>query len=344
VSQAETPRRRVVVTGAGGFIGSHLAADQLRRGREVVALDLSLERLEPLGEAPGLERVEADLADRTALERALRGADIVFHLAAAHLSVAAADEEFRRVNVEALRGLADACLSAGVRRLVHASSVGVYGEIREPPADETSACHPEVAYEVTKLEGERLLLDLWREKALPVVILRPAWVYGPGCPRTEKLFRSVAAGRFPLASGRDAQRHCLYIRDAVDAFERAAWSDAALGRVIVIGDARASTVGEVVERIADLTGGRRPLRLPLPVLRAAALAAELAFRPTGREPPLSRRSLKFYTQNTAFRTDLARDLLGFTACYELGTGLQETWSILCAGNFWRVPLPEPSRA
>lgn len=329
----------MLVTGAGGFIGSHLAADLADRGQHVVALDLHLDRVRHL-ESPGrFELIEADVAEPAVQARALEGVGSVYHLAAAHLTVGAGDEEFWRVNVEGVRSLIAAAEAVGVERFVHCSSIGVYGKIEHPPADENSPCHPDIAYETTKLEGEKVVLEAIAKRGFPAVIIRPAWVYGPGCGRTEKLFRSISKGTFFLAGRGDALRHCVYIRDMVHAFQLAASSDKALGQVIIVGDSSAVRVRQLCDEIAALTGGRRPFSLPLPALWAAGMLAELLFKPLGAEPPLSRRTLKFFTSNTAFDISRARELLGYEPEYDLASGLAETASILGAKEPWRVPLP-----
>jgi nucleoside-diphosphate-sugar epimerase len=269
--------------------------------------------------------------------KALVGADTVYHLAACHLGVRQAEEEFERINVGAAADLVRQAATAGVRRFVHCSSVGVYGRIASPPADEESPCHPVLAYERTKLAGEQMVLAAAREVGLETVVLRPAWVYGPGCPRTEKLFRTVGAGTFVVGGPGDSLRHCVYVRDMVEAFLLAARSEQAVGQRIIIGDRGAVKIRELVDRIATLTGGRRPPRVPLAALAAAGALAEWVFRPFGAEPPISRRTLEFFTSNTSFRIDRARRLLGFEPAYDLAAGLAETWECLRAPSGVRAP-------
>jgi len=333
--------RKILVTGAGGFIGSHLTADQIRRGYRVVALDLTLERLADLGSSDRVELVEGDVTDPRVLARVLREVDTVYNLAATHLAVRASEREFRRVNVEGVQTLVDACRFGGVRRLVHCSTVGVIGNVTKPPADEDAPCHPTLPYERTKLEGEKIVSDACAEHGLRAVILRPAWVYGPGCPRTEKLFRSIGGGRFAIAGSGKNLRHCVYIRDMVEALNLAADSDRALGQVIIVGDNEAVTIGQLVREIAAVTGSRRPPRIPRSLLYLTASTVELVFRLKGKEPPFSRRTLKFFDNTTAFDISRARRLLGYTPRYDLTAGLRETHRILDAGGYWRVPLPEP---
>ena len=332
----------MLVTGAGGFIGSHLAADQHSRGRRVVALDLDPARVAHLEQPGWFEIVQGDFLDPALARGALRGVDTVFHLAAAHLGSRASEAEHWRVNVEGVRELVEVAREAGVRRFIHCSSVGVHGRVEDPPADEQSPCRPELAYERSKLAGEAAVMAAIRDHDFPAVILRPVWVYGPGCPRTEKLFRSVRMGLFPLAGRGEVLRHCMYIRDMVEAFDRAAEAPEAVGEVIIVGDELPATVRSLVEEIAALVGARPPRSVPLPALRAAAGLSELAFRPLGKEPPISRRSIKFYTNNTAFDIAKARRVLGWSPRYDLKTGLAETYRFLSSPAPWRVPLSDPA--
>jgi nucleoside-diphosphate-sugar epimerase len=336
---ASTKDHGVLVTGAGGFIGRHLVADQLERGRRVVATDLHLDALESLASSPDLELVQGDIGDRPLQRAILEGVSTVFHLAATHLSVRASAADYRRVNVEAVGSLIRHARDAGVRRFVHCSTVGVYGPLPHI-ADETTPCRPEFEYEKTKLEGESVVLDVHRSDDVAAVVLRPAWVYGPGCPRTEKLFKAIERGRFLVAGKGDTFRHCLYIRDMVKALELAARVPGAVGQVLIIADEEAVTIRELVDRIAALSGKASPVRVPFALMRAAARVSELGFGLLRREPPLTRRSLRFFTGNTSFRTDRARELLGFQADYSLAQGLAETQAHRRAGRFWAVPLPE----
>lgn len=338
----DQPPQHVLVTGAGGFIGSHLAAALVDRGHDVVALDLDLESVRHL-ETPGrLELLEADVCDTDALRAALEGVDIVFHLAAAHLEASTAPDEFWRVNRDGVRTLVENAARAGVRRFVHCSSVGVYGRLREVPADETTACRPELTYDKSKLAGEGVVIEATRQ-GLSAVILRPVWVYGPGCPRTEKLFRALEKGRFVVAGGGSALRHCIYIKDMVEAFLLAATAREVDGETIVVGDKGAVTVRHLVDEMAALAGCRPPRSVPLPLVLLLAAAVESACRPFGKEPPISRRTLRFFTGNTSFDTARAGALLGFDPQYDLGRGLAETYALLRGERPWQLAFSDANR-
>ena len=167
----------VLITGAGGFIGRHLAADQAARGRRVVAMDVDLSAVAHL-QSPGrfelLERSICSPEHRATALREFGQVDTVFHLAAVHLGARHGEADFQRVNVEASEALALDAASAGVGRFVHCSSVGVYGRIESPPADESTPCAPRLAYERTKLAGEKAVLGAGARSGLATIALRPA--------------------------------------------------------------------------------------------------------------------------------------------------------------------------
>jgi nucleoside-diphosphate-sugar epimerase len=316
----------VLITGAGGFIGAHLTADQLRRGHDVRALDVNLDRLEKFeDQGDRLRRIAGDIRDTTLMRKAVEGVDTIFHLASAHLELTEGDEYFESINVGAIRTLFDAARKAGVKRIVHCSSVGVYGPLPSVPADESSQCNPDILYEMTKLRGEQAVLEEAERTGLSAVILRPAWVYGPGCPRTLKLFRNLARQRFPMVGSGQNLRHPIFVQDMCDAFELAASTSDVEGEILIIAGERPLTVNELVETICTVLDVDPPrLRIPLPMMYPACWAMEKMGSIIRKEPPFSTRSLKFFTENSAFRTDKAAEKLEFSAKVGLAEGLQLT--------------------
>jgi nucleoside-diphosphate-sugar epimerase len=316
---------RVLITGAGGFIGSHLVVDQLERGREVTAVDLHVEALQPLSSNSHLQVVAGDFTDTALLDSHLPGHDVCFHLASAHLETNVDDTYFWQVNVEGTRNFVARCHQAGIGRFVHCSSVGVYGDIESPPADEETECHPDIAYERSKLAGETAVLDYARQNDYELTVVRPAWVYGPRCPRTLKLFRTIKKGRFFFVGNGRTLRHPIYIDDMVRGFEVAATHERAAGQIFIIAGPRAVTLVELTDGIADCLGVPPPkLKLPQLLVWPGVYFLELVGALTGREVPFTRRSLKFFTGNTAFTTKKAYEVLGFRAQTELSAGLKQT--------------------
>jgi nucleoside-diphosphate-sugar epimerase len=323
----------VLITGGGGFIGSHLVDSQLSQDNTVRALDMHAERLAHVADHPDLEIIIGDITEKNLVRQSAEDIDLIYHLASAHLDVSLDDEQYRRVNVDATVDLLEAALEAGVKRVVHCSSVGVIGDVKTPPADETSPCNPTNIYEKTKLAGERAALAFAQERSLPVVVARPAWVYGPRCPRTQKLFRAIRKGRFPIFGLGRNLRHPVYVSDAVSGLELCGEVDQISGQVYIIGGEESVTIEELVHLVTEVIGVDPPkIHLPIFMGMLIAYSLQIVFKPLGRQPPFSRRSLDFFLKNNAYDVTKARRELGFNPRVELRTGLQKTWDWLEIGD------------
>lgn len=318
-------RRKVLVTGAGGFIGRHLVRDQLDRGYSVVATDVDLGGLEEMQPGARLQCRRADIRSTGDMQSLLGNCDTVFHLAAAHLDVLRDQDSFYEVNVQAAGSFARLAAEEGAGRFVHCSTVGVYGPLRRLPADEETRPAPDIAYEETKLAGEQAVRDALSGTRTSNVILRPAWVYGPSCPRTLKLIRTISRRRFFFVGDGTNSRHPIYISDMLEAFELAATREVPPGEVIIIAGPEAITVQQLVQLIIEELGmDYAPPRLPAWFMKAACLAVEKTAAMVGREPPFSRRSLKFFSESSAFDVAKAERLLEFRPTIDTRRGLQLT--------------------
>jgi nucleoside-diphosphate-sugar epimerase len=316
---------RALVTGAAGFIGAHCVRDLAARGWQVRALDVH-EAQAPL--PAGVDFRVADLRDKAALAGAVAGVDVVFHLASVHLDVSASYEEFESVNVKAVEDLVEACAASGVRRLVHVSSVGVYGHVRNPPADESAPLDPINDYERTKRAGEDSARRAAARCGLDLVILRPSWVYGEGCPRTEKLVGALRKQRFFYIGEARNLRHPIYIDDFLEGMRLAAQAGAgATGKTYNVAGPRWMTVQQMVDTVAQAVGAPAPsLRMPRWAGLAAGWAAECVGAVLRINPPISRRTLAFFENDNAFDIGAARRDLGFEPVVELTEGMRRACS------------------
>ena len=318
-------RETALVTGAGGFIGRHLVADLLASGQRVIALDVNLSAIEHTRSHEYLRLAQLDIRCHDAVCDLIGEADVIYHLAAAHLEVGEQESYYHAINVVALHNMLNAAAKAGVRRFIHCSTVGVYGPLASTPADEETQCHPDIAYEKTKLEGERAVIQAAAENKLSAVIIRPSWVYGPQCPRTEKLLRSIRKRRFFFVGNGENLRHPIYINDLLRALQLAATAEIPSGEVIIAAGPEAVTTRDLVTRIQTLSATRHSIpTLPLLPVLIACRVLEVVFALFNKQPPFSTRSLKFFTESSAFDGAKAQKVLGFTPTVALADGLAET--------------------
>jgi nucleoside-diphosphate-sugar epimerase len=314
--------KRVLVTGAAGFVGSHFAPYLAARGFEVRAIDVH-PPAQPQGS--GVAFRLQDIREPRGLAVALAGIDTVINLASVHLDVHATPAQFESVNVRALEQLIELSAAAGVRRVVQVSSVGVYGHVAHPPAAEDAPLNPENDYERTKAAGEAAARRAAARTGLDLVIVRPSWVYGVGCPRTRKLIASLRKRQFFFIGRGNNLRHPIHIDDFNAGLELAALAGPEIsGRTFNIAGPRWMTVEQMVSEFA------RALRVPLPVVHAprwlgltVGWTAERVSAVVGVEPPVSRRTLAFFENDNAFDIRAARESLGFDPQTDLPAGARE---------------------
>jgi nucleoside-diphosphate-sugar epimerase len=315
----------VLITGAGGFIGSHLVDSQLAQSAQVRALDLHLGLLSHVFDHPNLTIIEGNILDNSNLAHWMSEVEVVYHLASAHLDVSLSDKHYHQVNVGGTIGLLEAACRAGVKRFVHCSSVGVMGDVENPPANEDTPCNPTNIYERTKLEGEQAARGFGQEHNFPVIIARPAWVYGPRCPRTAKLLRQVKKRRFPIFGDGQNLRHPIFISDAIAGLERCAEVPEAIGETFIIAGSKPVTINDLLNEIAAAQRVPAPsIHLPMPLGLLAAYALQTVFRVIRRSPPFSRRSLDFFLKHNAYDISKARRMLDFNPVVDLKAGFLQT--------------------
>jgi nucleoside-diphosphate-sugar epimerase len=313
------------VTGAAGFTGLALARSLTRRGQHVRGLVRNRKRASYLEQA-GVEIIAGDVRDRATVQDALLGVDTVYHLAAVFRRAGVPDSEYRSVHVDATRQLVECSAAAGVRRFVHCSTVGVHGDVEaQAPAAEDAPFHPGDIYQVTKLEGERMALDTAGRVGLPLTVVRPGPIYGPGDRRLLKLIGGVARKRFVLLGDGTPHFQMVYVDDLIEGFRLAADTPAAVGRTYIVAGGEAPTLNELVEEIASVAHVAPPrTRLPVWPFWVAGAICEGVCVPLGIEPPIFRRRVAFFTKNRWFDTSRARDELGYAPKVRLRDGIRRT--------------------
>ena len=313
-----------LVTGATGFTGSHLVQALVRRGERVRVL---LRPTSDLTQLAGLdvEVVRGDIRDSAAVEQAVRGADIVYHLAACFREAGAKDSVYHDVHVEGTGNVLRAACKYGVGRVVHCSTGGVHGHITNPPADENAPLNPGDIYQETKLQGEQLAFAFHKREGLPVAVVRPTGIYGPGDLRMLKFYQLVQRRRFVMLGAGRALYHFTYISDLVEGFLLAAQNEKAVGQAYLIGGERYLTLSEWVNMLAEELRVPSPrYRLPVGPFYALAAVCETVCPPLGVAPPFFRRRVDIFTKDRAFDITKAKQELNFRPQVDLKTGIHRT--------------------
>ena len=313
--------RKAAVTGAGGFIGNAVCRRLATEGAEVRGLDVDPAaggRVE-MAEAAFFE---VDVGDREALTRVLEQANLVVHTAA-QVRDWGSMEEFVRVNVAGTANILDACAEVGADRVVHISSVVVYGYESRSEQDETAFRRVHgIPYIDTKSASDRLAC---RRGA---VVIRPGDVYGPGSvPWTLRPFELARAGRLAVPDRGDGLMLPLYIDDLAEAVVLSL-AGGESGEAYTVWDDRARvTFEEHFNRLARFAGGREARRLPRRVLELAGMATERWAKLRGRPPAFTSRAVTFIDRRGTVSTAKARDQLGWEpgVSYEDGMRRTEEW-------------------
>jgi nucleoside-diphosphate-sugar epimerase len=317
------------VTGGTGFIGSHVVERLAASGLAVAVVSRSGRWR--WGRAPeGVECVALDLRDpavQPRLDRLVRNSRTIINLAGTLFRPGVPEDDYRELHVEGVRRLVKAARSAsgnGLRRLVHVSTTGVLGPTGADPVDEGSEPHPTTWYEATKLEGERTALEEGSAE-LEVVVVRPGLVYGPRDLHLLGLYRAVDRGLYRTIAGGDARWQPIHVADVSHGIECAAGGRDVNGEVFHVAGNETIAVAELAGKIAALLGRRiRRPSLPYGVAMAAGTALEVAARPFGLEPPLTRSRVRTLTEDRLYRTEHVRRKLGFEPATRLDDGLAET--------------------
>lgn len=308
--------RRVLVTGAAGFIGSHLAETLVRQGAEVRVLV----RYNSAGARGHLDGLEAEIRgaievhastveDPFAVRRAVTGVDTVFHLAAL-IGIPysyIAPQHYVATNVQGTVNVLEACLREDVRRLVHTSTSETYGTAQYTPIDELHPLVGQSPYSASKIAADQMALSYYRSFDLPVAVLRPFNTYGPRQSARAiipTLMTQLLAGKEAISLGSpDPTRDLNFVADTVAGFLGIAGCDAALGEVVNVGTGRTISIGDLAARIIAISG------------RQVAL----------RTDPDRVRPAKSEVQVLQARIDKAAALFGYAPSVSLDEGLRRTW-------------------
>ncbi|MDO8683380.1 MAG: NAD-dependent epimerase/dehydratase family protein [Armatimonadota bacterium] len=320
---------KVLVTGGAGFIGRHLISVLLKEGHSVRCLTHSNSAIDL--QAQGVEIVKGDITDPDSIRNIADSIDVVYHLASSgHVgaNTDAAYKEFRHVNVIGLRNLIDEVVERSrISRLVHFSSTAAMGLI-EGEANEESVCRPQTPYQRTKYEAEEILRRKFHRDGLPVVILRPSMVYGPGDRNQEFLAmcKMVKKGRFPLSSTSEGLTPLVHVDDVAQA-AMLAKTRGREGQTYIITADRSYSIHELIDVIASTLGvSRGGIEIPNWTMEVAAVVCEIGSKAFGSQPALTRRRLKSILADRSFDISKAVKELGYAPRTSLRDGVADVIS------------------
>jgi nucleoside-diphosphate-sugar epimerase len=314
---------KALVSGANGFTGSHLTKLLLKKGYEIRGIVRKNANLETIKNLP-IEIYYADLATHNSFDDAMKDIDIVFHVGAAYRVEGVPEKYFWDVNLEGTRKLLEAAKKKGVKRFVHCSTGGVQGHIKKIPAKEEDPYNAGDYYQKSKLAGEKLALQYCKE-GLPITIVRPTGIYGPGDTRYLKLFKFINNGSFKMIGSGNVFHHLVFVEDLAEGILLAGEKKEAVGEIFTIGGEGYYTLNELVKKVAFILKKPTPkMRIPYFPVWFAGLIFEIICKPFGIKPPIFRRRVDFFVKDRAFDISKAKRVLGYKPKIDIDEGLSIT--------------------
>lgn len=319
---------RYLVTGATGFIGPYLVERLVSEGhlcRCLVRPGSNIQRLENLG----VEIVRGDITFPQSLQGISENVDGLLHLATlGHMSNFRVTESmFHAVNVQGTINVMQEALRAGVRRVVHCSTVAAMGICSEVPATEKSACNPHHPYGRSKLQAEREVLRMVEDHALPAVIVRFSMVYGPGDWRDIlRLTRLAKKGLSPKIGNRPKLTPLIHVDDAVQGLLLAAVKGR-VGETYLITNPQSEPFDKIRKILQDALGVRcMPIYVPEWAALTMAFLIEMVFTLFKKAPTVTRKNIESTLTDRVFSIEKAHTDLGFAPRVDPEKGLRETVS------------------
>jgi nucleoside-diphosphate-sugar epimerase len=315
----------VLVTGASGFLGSHLVEVLLARGEQPRVLV----RPDDDGSALDSRKVDVrrgDVVDRAAVRAAMRGVDRVVHCAAL-TGPWGPEAEYERTNVRGLETMVRGALAAGARRFVHVSSITVHGNDVGGEVDESAPLREESnPYSRSKVAGERLLERMIREDGAPVTVVRPGWIYGPRDTASfARLAQMIDKRQMIMVGSGENHLPLIYVRDAAQGVILASEGPQAVGRAYLLVNDELVTQRQFITVLAAELGAPPPARrIPYRLALTLAGLAEDVGRLTGRRPPVMRYGMQLLGGENRFVIRRARDDLGFSPQVNLVEGIRRS--------------------
>lgn len=303
--------KKVLVTGATGFIGRHIIRDLLKQGYKIRILSRNLKSFND-----NIKVIKGDITNANSLKKACSDVDYVLHLAAlTNVDKFTPNQHalFKKINVNGTINLLNAC--DDVERFIHFSSIDALGIIEDKVLNENSEANPSRPYEISKYESELKVKKYEKENGIPTTILRPALVYGEGeiidlmkiNVVVLQMCKMIKKHIFPIIGSGKNHLPFTHVKNIVDGTLLALNSKKAIGQTYFLGDERSYSLNETVKIISDIQGVKFPgFHIPKPIAYTAAFFFETIGNLLKVNPPLSKSGIEYITANRLFSIKKAK--------------------------------------
>lgn len=315
----------ILVTGATGFIGKKLVAVLQNQGHQIYALCRNRGKAEKVL-PQDCKIIIGDITDRDSIKGCCDGIDMVYQLVGLsgnELPSAHQFERFRKVNVEGLRNIVEEAERAGVKRFIQVSSIAAMGIVKKMPINGESICNPYLPYQVSKREGELLLLELFKKKGFPVIIVRPAKVYGVcGEDSYESIIKMCKKGVFPKIGIKDTMVSHCYIDDLITNLTLLT-DKGKLGQIYIFATEQPIGFYESVRLIAkEMNVKVHMIPMPRWIMASAAYCIERICGFVGKKAPVTRRNVIAATTDRIYDFSKNKEDLGFVSSVSMKEGIR----------------------
>ena len=262
---------KIFITGATGFIGAHLIECLKNTDHELFCLARKTSQIQPL-EAAGARIIIGDITDKESLVRNMQGCDWLIHLASNFEFWVPDKQVYQAVNIEGVRNVMESALETGIKKVVHVSTVAVYGNATWPITEESQfGSYRPSRYAQTKYEGDLIALRMYEEKGLPLVVIYPSAVIGANDPKAAgRYIKNFALGYMPAQVLVNKVFPWVHVKDVCEAILRAMEKEGNIGEKYLITTVN-MTFGEINKMICEIAGSRLPfLSLPESITMAGA--------------------------------------------------------------------------
>jgi nucleoside-diphosphate-sugar epimerase len=319
----------ILITGATGFIGSHLAEELAKKEKKIRVLvrDNNLGNIDDFSEETRkrIEIVKGDLLDKASLLLALQGISKVFHLAAIGRPMNIPTKMYFDVNLGGTKSLLEACKEKGVKKIIHISTISVFGFSRDRTAlNENFPKIPVSDYGESKKRGEEFAINFCRKNKINLIVVRPPMVFGPRDFQFFKLFKLINTGFFPLIKRGKAKIEFCYVKNLVNGILLADTHGKNL-EAYNLSDGETYTIKQVFEEIARLEHKKLfPVSVPFWFVKASGYILENIFSLFGKRAPFNSGTAEWMSKDNSLDINKAKKELGYKRIIPLQESIKDT--------------------